>query len=159
PAHRNRCLCARGPLGERDPSKKFHVMSPFSQVSGALMRICAVAGPVLLALLAALYTGRPSVFLLACGVALTVAILACDAWIIARRRWITGGFALATQIAFLIFLRGYAASPFPAPSLLTELLPAASPPAGMAIYSLPTGVIHRTSAFAYRGGSPWKKWD
>ena len=29
----------------------------------------------------------------------------------------------------------------------------------MAIYALPTGVIHRTSAFAYRGGSPWEKWD
>jgi glyoxylase-like metal-dependent hydrolase (beta-lactamase superfamily II) len=29
----------------------------------------------------------------------------------------------------------------------------------MALYALPTGVIHRTSAFAYRGGSPWKRWD
>jgi glyoxylase-like metal-dependent hydrolase (beta-lactamase superfamily II) len=29
----------------------------------------------------------------------------------------------------------------------------------MAIYVLPTGVNHRTSAFAYRGGSPWEKWD
>jgi glyoxylase-like metal-dependent hydrolase (beta-lactamase superfamily II) len=29
----------------------------------------------------------------------------------------------------------------------------------MAIYALPTGVIHRTPAFAYRGGSPWEKWD
>ena len=118
-----------------------------------------MAGPVLLALLAALYTGRPSAFFLACGVTLALAILACDAWIIARRRWITGGFALATQIAFLIFLRSYAASPFPTPSPLTELLPAAAPPAGMAIYVLPTGVNHRTSAFAYRGGSPWEKWD
>ena len=129
-------------------------MSSFSQISGALMRICAVAGPVLLALLSALYTGRPSAFFLACGIALALAILACDAWIIARRRWITGGFALATQIAFLFFLSSYAASPFPEPSPLAEPLPAASPPAGMAIYVLPTGVNHRTSAFAYRGGSP-----
>src|SRR5262245_66255420 len=29
----------------------------------------------------------------------------------------------------------------------------------MAIYVLPTVVNHRTSAFAYRGGSPWEKWD
>jgi glyoxylase-like metal-dependent hydrolase (beta-lactamase superfamily II) len=29
----------------------------------------------------------------------------------------------------------------------------------MAIYALPTGVNHRTAAFAYRGGSPWEKWD
>jgi glyoxylase-like metal-dependent hydrolase (beta-lactamase superfamily II) len=29
----------------------------------------------------------------------------------------------------------------------------------MAIYVLPTGVNHRTAAFAYRGGSPWEKWD
>jgi len=134
-------------------------MSPFSQVSGVLIRLCAVAGPVLLALLSALYTGRPSALFLACGVALALAILACDVWIIARRRWITGGFALATQIALLIFLGGYVASPFPATSPLAEPLPVASPPAGMAIYVLPTGVNHRTSAFAYRGGSPWEKWD
>jgi glyoxylase-like metal-dependent hydrolase (beta-lactamase superfamily II) len=134
-------------------------MSPFSQVSGVLIRLCAVAGPVLLALLSALYTGRPSALFLACGVALALAILACDVWIIARRRWITGGFAMATQIAFLIFLGGYVASPFPATSPLAEPLPVASPPAGMAIYVLPTGVNHRTSAFAYRGGSPWEKWD
>jgi glyoxylase-like metal-dependent hydrolase (beta-lactamase superfamily II) len=152
-------LCARRPLGERNPSKKFRVVSLFSQVSGALMRICAVAGPVLLALLAALYTGRPSAFFLAYGVALALAILACDAWIIARRRWITGAFAVATQIAFLIFLSTYSASPFLGASSLSEPLPAVSPPAGMAIYVLPTGVNHRTSAFAYRGGSPWEKWD
>jgi glyoxylase-like metal-dependent hydrolase (beta-lactamase superfamily II) len=29
----------------------------------------------------------------------------------------------------------------------------------MGIYALRTGVIHRTPAFAYRGGSPWKKWE
>jgi N-acyl homoserine lactone hydrolase len=29
----------------------------------------------------------------------------------------------------------------------------------MAIYALPTGVNHRTAAFASRGGSPWEKWD
>ena len=134
-------------------------MAGFSRVGRALLRCCAVVGPALLALLAALYTGRPSAFFLAAGIGLALAILACDAWIVARRRWITAVLALATQIAFLIFLGTYAASPFPAPSPLPEALPAASPPAGMAIYVLPTGVNHRTSAFAYRGGSPWEQWD
>jgi glyoxylase-like metal-dependent hydrolase (beta-lactamase superfamily II) len=29
----------------------------------------------------------------------------------------------------------------------------------MALYALPTGVIHRTPAFAHRGGSPWETWN
>lgn len=33
-------------------------------------------------------------------------------------------------------------------------LPAAHPPAGMAIYALPTGAMHSQALFAYRGGSP-----
>ena len=50
------------------------------------MRICVVAGPVLLALSAALYTGRPSGFFLACGVAIALAIFACDQ-VLARARF------------------------------------------------------------------------
>src|SRR5262249_7358226 len=115
--------------------------------------------PALLVVLTALYIGRPSPFFLVTGITLAVAILACDGWIVARRQWITGALALTTQIAFLLFLRGYSASPLPAPPALSAPLPQASPPAGMAIYALPTGVNHRTSAFAYRGGSPWEKWD
>jgi glyoxylase-like metal-dependent hydrolase (beta-lactamase superfamily II) len=130
-----------------------------SQGASAFVCLVAVAGPALLAVLAALYTGRPSPVFLAVGLTLAVAILASDVWIIAHRRWITGSVALTSQIAFLFFLSGYAASPFPAPPPLSDPLPQASSPASMAIYSLPTGVIHRTSAFAYRGGSPWKKWD
>src|SRR5215813_1359857 len=130
-----------------------------SQAASAFLCLVAVAGPALLAVLAALYTGRPSPVFLALGLTLAVAILACDGWIIAGRRWITGSVALISQIAFLFFLGGYAASPFPAPPPLSDPLPQASSPASMAIYSLPTGVIHRTSAFAYRGGSPWQKWD
>jgi glyoxylase-like metal-dependent hydrolase (beta-lactamase superfamily II) len=131
----------------------------FSRFAAAVLRLVAVAGPVLLVVLAALYIGRPSPWFLATGITLAVAILACDGWIIARRRWITGGFALTTQVAFLIFLGSYASAPLPAPPALSDPLPPASPPAGMTIYALPTGVNHRTSAFAYRGGSPWKKWD
>jgi hypothetical protein len=73
----------------------------------------------------------------ATGITLAVAILACDGLIIVRRVWITGGLALATQIAFLIFVGTYTASPLPAPSPISDPLPQASPPGGMAIYALP----------------------
>src|SRR5262249_26402311 len=139
--------------------RRLHVMRYFSQVAVAFLRLIAVAGPAPLALLTALYTGRPSPFFLAMGIIVAVTILACDGWIIVRRHWITGGLSLTTQIGFLFFLGGYAAAPLPAPPPLSAPLPQASSPAGMAIYALPTGVIHRTPAFAYRGGSPWQKWD
>jgi glyoxylase-like metal-dependent hydrolase (beta-lactamase superfamily II) len=135
------------------------IMGHLSKVGAAFLRLVAVAGPVLLGLLTALYIGRPSPYFLAAGITLAVAILVCDGWIIARRHWITGGFALATKIAFLILVGTYTASPLPAPSPMSDPLPQASPPDGMAIYALPTGVNHRTTAFAYRGGSPWDKRD
>ncbi len=134
-------------------------MGRLSRVGTAFLCLCAVVGPVLLGALTMLYTGRPSPWFLAAGATLAIAILACDAWIIARRHWLTGGLALTTQIGFLFFISGYAAAPFPAAAGLSEPLPQAMPPAGMAIYVLPTGVNHRTAAFARRGGSPWKKWD
>ncbi|HXY54371.1 MAG TPA: MBL fold metallo-hydrolase [Nitrospirota bacterium] len=127
--------------------------------SVAFLRLFLVLGPALLGLLTALYIGRPSKLFLASGIALAVALLVCDGWIIVRGDWISGGLALMTQIAFLIFVGGYAASPLPAPPPLTDSLPPASPPAAMTIYALPTGVIYRTAAFAYRGGSPWEKRD
>jgi glyoxylase-like metal-dependent hydrolase (beta-lactamase superfamily II) len=114
---------------------------------------------VLLALLTALYIGRPSALFLMPGAILAAAVVACDGWIIVRRHWITGSFALAGLIGYLIFLGGYMPWPLPESSPLTDPLPQASPPAGMAIYALPTGVNHRTMAFAYRGGSPWKRWE
>src|SRR3974390_3512427 len=134
-------------------------MGRSSKVGAASMRLVAVAGPVLLGLLTALYIGRPSHYFLATGITLASAILACDGWIMARRHWVAGALALGTQIAFLIFVGTYTASPLPAPSPISDPLPQASPPGGMAIYALPTGVNHRTAAFAYRGGSPWDKRD
>jgi hypothetical protein len=134
-------------------------MGRLSKIGAAFLHLVAVAGPILLGLLIALYIGRPSPYFLATGITLAVAILACDGWIIARRHWITGGFALATQISFFIFVGTYTASPLPAPSPISDPLPQASPPGGMAIFALPTGVNHRTAAFAYRGGSPWDKRD
>ena len=134
-------------------------MGHLSKIGAASLRLVAVAGPVLLGLLTALYIGRPSPYFLATGITLAIAILACDCWIIARRHWVTVALALGTQIAFLIFVGSYTASPLPAPSPISDPLPQASPPGGMAIYALPTGVNHRTAAFAYRGGSPWDKRD
>lgn len=44
-------------------------------------------------------------------------------------------------------------APLPRPAALTASWPEASPPAGMALVQVPTGVVHRNAAFAYRGGS------
>ena len=128
-------------------------------MAAALVRLCAIVGPLLLGALTMLYTGRPAVAFLAGAAVLAIAILASDAWIIARRAWVTGVLALATHIALLLFLKGYSPSPFPAGASLSDPLPPASPPAGMALYVLPTGVNHRTAAFARRGGSPWERWE
>jgi len=128
-------------------------------MAAALVRLCAIVGPLLLGALTMLYTGRPAVAFLAGAAVLAIAILASDAWIIARREWVTGVLALATHIALLLFLKGYSPSPFPAGASLSDPLPPASPPAGMALYVLPTGVNHRTAAFARRGGSPWERWE
>lgn len=56
-------------------------------------------------------------------------------------------------VAGLLFLRTFSAAPLDAPAPLGGALPTASPPAGMSIVRLPTGVTHRSAAFAYRGGS------
>ena len=119
-------------------------------MAAALVRLCAIVGPLLLGALTMLYTGRPAVAFFAGAAVLAIAILASDAWIIARRAWVTGVLALATHIALLLFLKGYSPSPFPAGASLSDPLPPASPPAGMALYVLPTGVNHRTAAFARR---------
>lgn len=128
-------------------------------MGAAFQRLCAIVGPIMLGALTMLYTSRPSSWFLVAAGTLAIAILACDAWIIVGRRWLTGGLALFIQTGFLLFVAGYTSAPFPAAAPLSGSPPQASPPAGMAVYVLPTGVNHRTSAFAYRGGSPWKRWE
>jgi len=56
-------------------------------------------------------------------------------------------------VPLALFLRTFSAAPLPAPAPLSGALPPASPPAQMAVIQLPTGVTHRSAAFAYRGGS------
>ena len=58
-----------------------------------------------------------------------------------------------------VFLHGFAAAPLPAPPPFDGVLPPASPPAEMAVFQVPTGVIHRSALFAYRGGSYRDKRD
>jgi glyoxylase-like metal-dependent hydrolase (beta-lactamase superfamily II) len=60
---------------------------------------------------------------------------------------------LALLVLAAIFLASFRAAPLPPPAPLTDPLPPASPPAEMAVFQLPTGVTHRSAAFAYRGGS------
>jgi glyoxylase-like metal-dependent hydrolase (beta-lactamase superfamily II) len=53
-----------------------------------------------------------------------------------------------------LFWSTFAAAPLPVPpALVAEALPSALPPTGMRVFHVPTGVTHRSAAFAYRGGS------
>src|SRR4051812_21345315 len=52
-----------------------------------------------------------------------------------------------------VFLWTFTAAPLPAAPAFTAELPPASPPPGMALFRLPTGITHRSAASAYRGGS------
>jgi len=69
----------------------------------------------------------------------------------ARKGLIAAG--LATLAGAALLLSTFSASPLEAPPPLEGDLPAASSPEGMALFQLPTGVTHRSAAFAYRGGS------
>lgn len=103
------------------------------QVGAAFQRLCAIVGPIMLGALTMLYTSRPSSWFLVAAGTLAIAILACDAWIIVGRRWLTGGLALFIQTGFLLFVAGYTSAPFPAAAPLSGSPPQASPPAGMAV--------------------------
>ncbi len=67
-----------------------------------------------------------------------------------RKRRLAWLLLLAPAIAFA---STFCAAPLPAPPPLTGPLPSASPPAGMEVFHIPTGVTHRSAGFAYRGGS------
>ncbi len=66
--------------------------------------------------------------------------------------------SLLATVALLV--RGaFTSAPLPPPEPLSAPPPAAAPPPAMALYHLPTGVTHRSAAFAYRGGSYRDKRD
>jgi len=60
---------------------------------------------------------------------------------------------LAVGVPLGLLLRTFTAHPLPAPPPTNEPLPAANPPAEMAIYGMETGVVYRRAGFTYRGGS------
>jgi N-acyl homoserine lactone hydrolase len=69
-----------------------------------------------------------------------------------RRPFITTALALLV-LALAAITWTFMPAPLPAPTPWSGALPAASPPAGMAIYQLPTGTYETKAAFAFRGGS------
>lgn len=70
-----------------------------------------------------------------------------------RRRTRVGIASIACALLGVALLLGtFSASPLAAPQPLTSALPSASPPPTMSLHRLPTGVTHRSAAFAYRGG-------
>lgn len=73
----------------------------------------------------------------------------------AGRAWRGGLRALAVALALGIGLLAwsFSSSPLPPVAPWRGALPWARPPAQMAVFALPTGVTHRSAAFAYRGGS------
>lgn len=66
---------------------------------------------------------------------------------------------LVVGVPLALFARTFGPAPLPAPAPATDPLPPAHPPPEMAIYALPAGSIHRTSGFAYRGGSWFERQD
>jgi glyoxylase-like metal-dependent hydrolase (beta-lactamase superfamily II) len=69
------------------------------------------------------------------------------------------GALVATALGIGALLRTFSASPLPAPAPFAGPLPPSSPPAEMSIAALPTGMTHRSAAFAYRGGSFFERRD
>jgi N-acyl homoserine lactone hydrolase len=75
--------------------------------------------------------------------------------VVSQRRWKKrlSIAALVVVLPLALLLGSFCSSPLPAPAPLTGGLPAAAPPEEMEVVQLPTGVTHRSAAFAYRGGS------
>jgi hypothetical protein len=114
----------------------------------------ALAGPPVCALGTALVSGRGTSLTLPLLVVAVVAPSLAGFGLLAWRRRRRALVAAGEFAMLLAFLSGFA--PVAAPSPVTPFrfsLPAARPPAAMSMQHMVTGVIRRTAAFAYRGGS------
>lgn len=69
------------------------------------------------------------------------------------KRWLIWLILTALVLPAGLFLRTFQASPLPAPPPFQGTLRPASPPPGMAVFQLPTGITRRSAGAAYRGGS------
>lgn len=126
----------------------------------ALRRLMWIAATII-ALIGAPLVAIGATYIAARGTALPIplaAVLACLAPVTAvvvfvKRSRRIGAAALILNLVVAVFLTTYGSSPLPEPAALGGALPPASPPAGMALFQLPTGVLHRTAAFGYRGGA------
>jgi glyoxylase-like metal-dependent hydrolase (beta-lactamase superfamily II) len=82
--------------------------------------------------------------------------------LVTRRGLLRKGLAAAAVVNYSaagLFLSTYAPAPLPGAEPYAGDLPPASPPRGMVAFQIPTGYIHRTSAFAYRGGAFSEPWN
>lgn len=71
----------------------------------------------------------------------------------ARTRRVLALAALPSTIAVGLYVATHLPSPIPAAPRFDGALPEAHPPEGMTMVRIETAIIHRSAAFAYRGGS------
>ncbi len=141
---------ATRPSGATSPARPARSSSPRGSVA---LTVVALLGPAVVALgivqAAARGTDLPVVPLAAVSIAM---LFACSV-LVAKRRRILGGVAVLLDVGCALLLLSHRASPLPMPPALLGPLPAASPPPEMAALRLTTGVVFRSAATAYRGGS------
>src|SRR5262245_24761642 len=115
--------------------------------------LVGVLGPLLVAVGAIVIAARGTAVPIELAAAVALLAPAAAIAVLVKRSRPIGGAALIANLAVALFLRTYGAAPLPEPPPFAGPLPAASPPPGVALFQLPTGVIHRTAAFGYRGGA------
>lgn len=127
--------------------------APLRRLLWIAAMIIALIGAPLVAIGSIEIAARGTELPLALAIALACLAPIAAVTVFARRSRRIGAAGLVMNLAVAVFLTTYGSSPLPRPAPLGGSLPPASPPAGMALFQLPTGVIHRTAAFGYRGGA------
>ena len=116
------------------------------------VRGAALVAPLVVAFAAIQIASRGTAIPIRALQLLALGAPALAGYVFARHgRWFGGG-ALALNAAVGALLLSFCGAPLPPAAPYVGDLPPATPPPGLAVYQLPTGVNHRTAAFAYRGG-------